>query len=244
MTAAASPAEATGLRVQAVFKSYEFDRRSISVLRDVNFTLAPGEAACITGPSGSGKTTLLNLVSGLDRADAGSIQLGGQEIQTGASLLREQIRRQQMGLVFQEHQLLPQLTVLENVLLPLAAGRGVGKTDRQQALELLDRVGLTCCRDWQPAQLSGGERQRVAVCRALIKRPALVLADEPTGTLDLKTATTVLELLLEQCRKHQAMLLCVTHLPELTECFPRRYQIESGQLVQLGQQSAAVRNAR
>ncbi len=220
-----------GLTVRHLFKSYESAGLAVSILRDLEFTLSPGLAACITGPSGSGKSTLLYLISALDRPDAGSITLLGTDMVTSPPARLTRFRNERIGFVFQDHHLLPQLTVMENVLLPLLAGTGITPEKQQLATELLERVGLKHRLTHKPAQLSGGERQRVAVCRALINRPALVLADEPTGNLDPQTATIIGSLLLELSREQQTMLLCVTHSVELASRFPCHWQLEDGRLV-------------
>ena len=229
-----------GLIVTDLFKSYESAGQAVSILRQLNLSLQPGQAACITGPSGSGKSTLLYLISALDRADAGKISLLGQEITSSSQAEQTRIRNQQIGFVFQDHHLLPQLTVLENVLLPLLAGQGVSAEKQQLARTLLERVGLTSRITHYPAQLSGGERQRVAVCRALISQPKLVLADEPTGNLDPQTAMIIGDLLLELAGEQGTMLLCVTHSQEMAARFPHHYQLEEGRLVLASRQTETV----
>lgn len=220
-----------GLVVRQLFKSFESAGQAVSILRELDLTLAPGTAACITGPSGSGKSTLLYLISALDRPDAGEIRLLGTDMIGGSTAELTRFRNRHIGFVFQDHHLLPQLTVLENVLLPLLAGTGITEEKQAFARELLERVGLSGRITHKPAQLSGGERQRVAVCRALINRPALLMADEPTGNLDPHTATVIGSLLLELSQEQQTMLLCVTHSRELATRFPTHWHLEDGRLV-------------
>ncbi|HBN76466.1 ABC transporter ATP-binding protein [Rubinisphaera italica] len=219
------------LIVRKLFKSYESAGRAVSILRDLDFTLETGAAASIIGPSGSGKSTLLYLISALDRPDAGSIELLGRDMIASSEKDQTSFRNAHIGFVFQDHNLLPQLNVLENVLLPCLAGNGVDPEKEKFAIKLLKRVGLKDRVTHRPAQLSGGERQRVAVCRALINQPELILADEPTGNLDPQTATVIGDLLLEISREQGAMLLCVTHSLELAYRFPVCYQLEEGRLV-------------
>ncbi len=220
-----------GVLVRGLFKNYESAGRAVSILRDLALEIQPGEAVCITGPSGSGKSTLLYLISSLDRPDAGDVQLLGTDILALSEKLQTQFRNKHIGFVFQDHDLLPQLSVIENVLLPAIAGGGVSAETEQQAEKLLVRVGLQDRLKSLPAQLSGGERQRVAVCRALINKPELVLADEPTGNLDPSTAKVIGDLLLELSREQNTMLLCVTHSIELAARFPRHFVLEDGKLV-------------
>lgn len=227
-----NPAADTGLIVQNLFKSYESAGQAVSILRDLDLQMQPGQATCITGPSGSGKSTLLYLISALDRPDAGAIHLLGTDMIASSESKLTRLRNEQIGFVFQDHHLLPQLTVVENVLLPLLPIAGVDSAAETRAAELLERVGLDHRKTHRPAELSGGERQRVAVARALINRPALVLADEPTGNLDPETANRVGDLLLELAAEQQTMLLCVTHSVELAQRFPQHFQLEAGKLVE------------
>jgi lipoprotein-releasing system ATP-binding protein len=189
-----------------------------------------GEAVAITGPSGSGKSTLLYVIGLLDEPTSGHVVIDGEHPLTLPAAAQAAFRNRKIGFVFQDHHLLPQCTVLENVLLPaLAEPQAVDRTDR--ARMLLQRVGLEQRLAHRPAQLSGGERQRIAVCRALINEPLLLLADEPTGNLDRRTAEDVGSLLLEIAAEHRAMLICVTHSVELAARFPRRLHLQDGRLV-------------
>ena len=205
----------------------------VSVLREVELTVRPGESLAITGPSGSGKSTLLQLAGALDRPDSGRILFDGNEIGMMSESSMAVLRACEIGFVFQLHHLLPQLSVLENVLLPTlsrAAGKvAVGASGR--AMQLLERVGLGGRLGHRPGQLSGGERQRVAVARALITRPRLILADEPTGSLDRSAAVALGDLLAELHREQGTTLLVVTHSEELAARMQRRLELRDGVLI-------------
>ncbi len=184
----------------------------------------------ILGPSGSGKSTLLSIVGGLEPPSGGRVVLDGQDPATLAEPELAAFRRQKVGFVFQDHHLLPQCSVLENVLVPTAAAGRTPAAALQRARMLLERVGLADRLDYRPAELSGGERQRTALARALIHSPLLVLADEPTGNLDRTTAAGVGELLLELQRQEQTMLIVVTHSPRLAGMMERRLELDDGVL--------------
>lgn len=243
MTENSFASESPGVQVQKLFKNYESAGVAVSILRDLDLEMHPGEAACITGPSGSGKSTLLYLISGLDRPDAGEIQLLGTSLDSLSEQQQTEFRNRHIGFVFQDHALLPQLSVVENVLLPTLAGQGATAISQQKAEHLLTRVGLQDRFQSFPAQLSGGERQRVAVCRALINEPELILADEPTGNLDPATAQIIGDLLLELSQEQNTMLLCVTHSTELAERFARHLVLEDGKLVSVKSVSVHSSNA-
>jgi lipoprotein-releasing system ATP-binding protein len=219
------------LVVENLRKEYPTRSGPLPVLDGVSLSLAHGEAVAVTGPSGSGKSTLLHIIGTLDRPSAGTVTLDGvNPFALGNSELAA-FRNRRIGFVFQDHHLLPQCSVLENVLIPTLVDSRMKPADAEAfARELLDRVGLAGRLDHRPAELSGGERQRVAVARALIERPALLLADEPTGNLDRKTAQAVGELLLELHRQQNAMLVVVTHSAELAKLFPARLEMADGTL--------------
>jgi lipoprotein-releasing system ATP-binding protein len=217
------------LILQNLCKSYPTRSGELSVLRDVNLTLGPAEALAILGPSGSGKSTLLYLLGTLERPTSGTYKLGAQEPFRLSDRGLAHFRNRSIGFIFQDHHLLPQCSVLENVLIPVLAG-GMANAEAR-ARELLARVGLSERLEHRPAELSGGERQRVAVARALIHQPLLLLADEPTGNLDRKTAQTVGELLMELHKQEKTMLIVVTHSPELAKLLPRRMEMLDGALV-------------
>ena len=189
----------------AISKSYG----DTVVLNGLDIRADPGESIAVTGPSGSGKSTLLHILGSLDRPDSGSVRLGDIAVASLGGNAMSRFRATQVGFVFQEHLLLPQLTALENVLLPTLAARYEDREER--ARELLARVNLTARRDAFPAQLSGGERQRGAVARALINSPNILLCDEPTGNLDQQTGKIVIDLILELGRSEKTATIIVTH---------------------------------
>ena len=215
------------LSVTNVRKEYPAPNGLLTVLSDVTFSLSPGEAAAVTGPSGSGKSSLLYMLGALEPPSSGEITLGGRNPFTLPAAALADFRNAEIGFVFQDHCLLPQCTVLENVLVPtLVARRANGTADL--ARTLLDQVGLSGRLDHRPAELSGGEKQRVAIARALIRQPRLVLCDEPTGNLDQTSASTVASLLLDLHRRQRNILIVVTHSDRLAGEFPIRFEIDGG----------------
>ena len=235
-TASAQPAAAAlgqtppAIRAIAIAKSYPTRAEPLIVLHDLSFSLAAGRAAAIMGPSGSGKSTFLSVVGTLEPPTSGELLVAGiYPFALPAEKLAE-FRNQRIGFVFQEHHLLPQLSLLENVLLPTCAGFSTNIDARPRAVELLNRVGLGQRLEHRPAELSGGERQRTAIARALINRPAVILADEPTGNLDRKSAETVADLLLELPPVEGAALLVVTHSDRLAARFAEVYELTNGRL--------------
>jgi lipoprotein-releasing system ATP-binding protein len=215
------------LTVTGVTKQYPAPQGTLTVLSNVTFSLAPGDAAAITGPSGSGKSSLLYMLGALEPPSSGEITLGGRNPFGLAAASLADFRNAEIGFVFQDHCLLPQCTVLENVLVPtLVARKEDGVTDR--ARTLLDHVGLSGRLEHRPAELSGGEKQRVAIARALIRQPRLLLCDEPTGNLDQTSASTVASLLLDLHRRQNNILIVVTHSERLAAEFPIRFEIENG----------------
>lgn len=217
------------LRVENLTKTYSSGGRELTVLHSVNFTLEPGDTFSIVGPSGSGKTTLLGLCAGLDRASSGSVYLNDIRLDTLNEDQRAAIRNQHVGFIFQNFQLLPTLTALENVMVPLElrGEKGAAKT----AQSLLDRVGLGQRGHHYPTQLSGGEQQRVSLARAFANRPKLLFADEPTGNLDADTSATVVDLLFELNREAGTTLVLVTHDMELAARTQRIIRIKGGTVV-------------
>jgi lipoprotein-releasing system ATP-binding protein len=248
MTAPASPRPR--LRLDDVHKRFALGGRAVAVLRGVSFELAAGEALAVTGPSGSGKSTLLHLIGTLDRPSAGTITVDGADPWALPEPRLARFRNRTIGFVFQDHHLLPQYSVLENVLLPAlafpagrtaraagAAGGAAAGTPAERARELLARVGLADRLDHRPAELSGGERQRAAVARALVNRPSLLLCDEPTGSLDRATAEAVAELLFD-LHRHEGgeggegtVMIAVTHSLGLAARFGRRFELVEGRCV-------------
>ena len=219
------------LDVEHLGKDYPTRTGPLPVLRDVSLHLDRGESLAVMGPSGSGKSTLLHLLGTLDRPSRGTVRLDGQDPFALPEPALADFRNQHVGFVFQDHHLLPQCTVLENVLIPTLVNHHIKPVDVEKwAKELLERVGLTGRLDHRPAELSGGERQRVAVARALVLRPVLLLADEPTGNLDRATAKSVGELLLELHREERTILVVVTHSPDLAKLFPKSMEMADGVL--------------
>jgi lipoprotein-releasing system ATP-binding protein len=219
------------LVVERVSKEFPTRSEPLVVLRDVSLELSAGQNAAIIGPSGSGKSTLLQIIGTLDWPTRGTISLCGENPFQLSEAGLARFRNRNVGFVFQDHCLLPQLSVLENVLIPaLADGAPSGETIAR-AKDLLGRVGLSERLTHRPAELSGGERQRAGVARALLMRPSLVLADEPTGNLDRKNAAAIGQLLVELQRQEGTMLLVVTHSAELAGQLDRRYALDDGELV-------------
>jgi lipoprotein-releasing system ATP-binding protein len=231
-TSTSQSAAGGGLAVSQLKKSYDSATGPLAILNNVDLAAAVGDAVAITGPSGAGKSTLLYIIGLLESPTAGTVQLNGQDPFALDPKAQAKYRNEQVGFVFQDHHLLPQCTVLENVLIPTLANGASSAAASERAVVLLERVGLKERLDHRPAQLSGGERQRAAVCRALINKPTLLLADEPTGNLDRRTAAAVGDLLLEISREQQTILLCVTHSQDLAERFPRKYELVDGALVE------------
>lgn len=219
------------LSVENVTKEYPTPRDPLVVLGGVSLTLNRGESLAIVGPSGSGKSTLLAILGALDEPTSGSVRLGAVDpFALGESELAE-YRRDRVGFVFQDHHLLPQLSVLENVLVPHLADGRPAAADVERAETLLSRVGLAERLTHRPAELSGGERQRVAIARALVRSPALLLADEPTGNLDSSTAESIGRLLVEMQQEHDSLLVVVTHSQSLADGMQQQKRIDEGVLV-------------
>jgi lipoprotein-releasing system ATP-binding protein len=218
------------LAVEHVRKEFPTRGEPLVVLSDVSLELGDGENVAILGPSGSGKSTLLNIVGTLEPPSGGRVLLNGQDPAGFDEVRLAAFRNQRIGFVFQEHHLLPQCSVLENVLVPTVAAGPTPPEAVERARMLLARVGLADRLDHRPAELSGGQRQRAAVARALVQRPALLLADEPTGNLDRATADSVAELLLELQREERMMLLVATHSMRLAERMSRRMELIDGRL--------------
>jgi lipoprotein-releasing system ATP-binding protein len=218
------------LLVEHLAKTYPTRGEPLVVLRDVSLRLTAGQNAAILGPSGSGKSTLLFILGTLEQPTAGQVRLDGVDPFALSELELADFRNRRLGFVFQDHYLLPQLSVLENVLVPALAHGGIDGQLEARARDLLTRVGLADRLDHRPAELSGGERQRAGVARALLLKPALLLADEPTGNLDRRSALAVADLLVEMQQQEQTMLLVVTHSAEVARRLQRRYALEDGAL--------------
>lgn len=220
------------LSVSHLTKTYPTPRGPLTVLSDVSFMLAAGEAAAVMGPSGSGKSSLLHALGALDPPTSGRVTFDGVDPYALPPAAQAEFRNQTIGFVFQDHCLLPQCSVLENVLVPTLAAprRAAGQDDVSRARDLIDRVGLTDRIDHRPAELSGGERQRVALARALIHRPRLLLCDEPTGNLDAASAGAVISLLVELHQREGGVLIVVTHSAQIAGRLPVRFELAAGRL--------------
>jgi lipoprotein-releasing system ATP-binding protein len=224
--------EPATLTCEHVGKHFAEAGQRLEVLKDVNLVVRRGETVAIVGASGSGKTTLLQILGGLDLPSSGVVRIQGQAFAELSDGARGMLRNRALGFVYQFHHLLPEFTALENVAMPLLVRRRPVAEAEHEARQLLERVGLGARLTHRPAQLSGGERQRAAVARALVTRPQLVLADEPTGNLDGNNARGVLELLLELNRELGTSLMIVTHAPELAARMQRVLVLEDGRLTQ------------
>lgn len=219
------------LVARGVHKTYRAGEIGVPALRDVNLTVEQGAFLTVVGPSGSGKTTLLQCLSGLDSLDAGTVTVAGEDVHGLSEARRSAQRARLMGFIFQSLNLLPVFSALENVELPLMIGGVPSGEVRGRAETALDRVGLSHRREHRPAELSGGEQQRVAVARALVTRPAIVWADEPTGSLDTTTAREVLDLLVGLHAEGMTLML-VTHDPEIAARSGRRIAMRDGSVVE------------
>jgi lipoprotein-releasing system ATP-binding protein len=222
------------LNVSHVSKSYPTPRGELSILADVSLSLDRGDAVAIMGPSGSGKSTLLYILGALEPPTSGTVALDGRDPYALNERQQAAFRNRHIGFVFQDHSLLPQCSVLENVLTPTLAATdrdGGAADDEARARDLLRQVGLAERLDHRPGELSGGEKQRAAVARALIRNPTLLLCDEPTGNLDRAAADAVASLLLDLHAAERTILVVVTHSAALAERFPRRYEMGDGRLI-------------
>jgi lipoprotein-releasing system ATP-binding protein len=219
------------LQVEHLTKDYPTPRGALRVLADVSFSLAPGEAAAIMGPSGSGKSSLLYVLGALEPPSSGTVVLDGKNPFALAPGDLAAFRNSSIGFVFQDHCLLPQCTVLENVLIPTLVARA-NADEHARGRQLVEQVGLGERIDHRPGELSGGERQRAAIARALVRNPRLVLCDEPTGNLDRAAADAVATLLFDLHRRHRTILIAVTHSQHLASRFPLRFELVEGRLQQ------------
>ncbi len=217
------------LNIQNLCKSYQSGGRTLTVLNDINFAIEAGSTMSIVGPSGSGKTTLLGLCAGLDRSTSGIVELNHIRLDTLNEDQRAKVRNQHVGFIFQNFQLLPTLTALENVMVPLEL-RGE-KNIRPLAMELLDKVGLADRGHHYPSQLSGGEQQRVSLARAFSNSPKILFADEPTGNLDAETSEKVVKLLFDLNKESGTTLILVTHDMELASKTQRIIRIKGGSII-------------
>ena len=225
-------ADSSSLKVEKLFKSFEAGGQLVEVLKGVSLHMRAGEAAVIVGPSGCGKSTFLHIVGTLDQPTSGSVRINDREPFALSEPELAKFRNDVVGFIFQDHHLLPQYNVLENVLIPTLAFHKDAAPFESRARQLLERVGLSHRLSHKPAALSGGERQRVAIARALINQPHLLLCDEPTGNLDQDSATGVADLLFELHREEQNILIVVTHSLELAGRFERKLTLSHGLFVE------------
>ena len=221
------------LKVENVSKEYPTPRGALKIVSDISLSLSRGDAVSIMGPSGSGKSTLLYIMGALEPPSSGTITLDGQNPFQLKEKELAAFRNREIGFIFQDHCLLPQCSVLENVLTPTLVSASTSNDAVERARALLAQVGLSERLDHRPAELSGGEKQRVALARALITKPQLLLCDEPTGNLDHKAADVVASLLLELHRQQETILIVVTHSAELAARLPLRYELTDQRLQQL-----------
>lgn len=219
-----------GITVEGLEKSFDKGGNRVDVLRGVDISLAPGDRVAIVGQSGSGKSTFLHILGTLDRPTAGRIAFGGRDVFQRSDAALDALRNREIGFVFQFHHLLPDHDAMHNVMLPAIIGGVPTEQARARARRLLERVGLGHRLTHRPGELSGGEQQRVAIARALVRRPSLVLADEPTGNLDPATAGQVFDMLVELNADSGATMVVVTHSIELAARFPRTLQVVDGRL--------------
>lgn len=220
------------LKVQNLSKTYGQGEAQVKALKDVSFSMQKGEFAAVVGESGSGKSTLLNCIGGLDTPTSGSVFLDGEELFAMKENSRTVFRRRNIGFIFQSFHLISELNVEQNIIFPLLLDHK--KPDRAQVEEILEVLGLKDRRHHLPGQLSGGQQQRAAIGRALITRPALVLADEPTGNLDSKNSQDVMDLLFQASRRYQQTVLMITHNVNLTTSVDRVFRVTDGVLKELG----------
>lgn len=220
------------LTVEHLNKQFGKGETGIQALKDVSFAMEKGEFAAVVGESGSGKSTLLNCIGGLDNPTSGKVYLDGCDLFSLKESKRTVFRRQNIGFIFQSFQLVPELTVEQNIMFPLLLD--YRKPEQKAVDELLELLGLTSRRKHMPSQLSGGQQQRVAIGRALIAKPMLILADEPTGNLDSRNSRDVLDLLVQASRRFQQTVLMITHNVNLTASVDRVFQVTDGVLADLG----------
>ena len=221
------------LRISKIYKSFEHIHHTVSVLQDVSFEVVQCQSLVMTGPSGSGKSTLLHLIGALDKPSSGEIEITGTSLLNLSELELAKFRNQMIGFVFQDHHLLPQYSVLENVLIPTMAFKNMSPDSQKRAIDLLEKIGLSDRISHRPAELSGGERQRVAIARALINQPSIILCDEPTGNLDHATANTVTSLLFDLHQTEQNILVVVTHNRDLEHRFDRRFVFKENSCIEV-----------
>jgi len=219
------------IRIEHLFKEYLTDAGAVPVLKDVGFTVMPGEFVAIMGPSGSGKSTFMNILGCLDVPTSGSYSLNGRDVGTQSADELAHLRNQVIGFVFQGFNLLARASLADNVALPLIY-RGINRRERlARADEMLEKVGLSAHRGYRPNQISGGQQQRVAIARALINRPKLLLADEPTGNLDTRTSQEIMALFTELNEREGITIVLITHEADIAACAKRLVRLADGRIV-------------
>lgn len=218
------------LELKNIYKSYTQGNMDVPVLKDINFSVGAGEYVAIMGPSGSGKSTLMNIIGCIDKPTSGSYILDGEEIDKCKDKELSLVRNKQIGFIFQNFNLLPRQTALDNVGLPLQYAKTPKRQRKERCLEVLDMVGLDDRVSFKPTQLSGGQKQRVAIARAMVNNPKILLADEPTGALDSKSGIQVMELF-EQLHKNGATIIVITHSDEIAAYADRVIRIIDGQIL-------------
>lgn len=223
----------SAVEMKNVYKSYE--NGNIKALNGIDLTIAEGEFVSIIGPSGSGKSTLLNMLGALDIPDSGNINVAGQDLTTSKKL--NEFRAEKIGFIFQLHNLIPNISVVENIEIPMFTQKLSSKEMRSSALKLLDDVGLKDKADIMPNKLSGGERQRVAIARALANNPSIILADEPTGSLDSKTSSKILKQLIDLHEDKNVTLIIVTHDMDVAKLADRVIEVLDGEIISAGDDS-------
>lgn len=227
------------LAAKGVTKTFTEVREPITVLSDVSLNVTPGARIAVIGASGSGKSTLLHLLGGLDVPTRGTVEIAGKDMTRLSDAARGRLRNERMGFIYQFHHLLPEFTTAENVAMPLLIRRGSNKQALARARDLLGKVGLGDRLEHKPTELSGGERQRAAVARALVTQPACILADEPTGNLDHRTAASVFDLMLELNAEHNTSLIMVTHDRSLAQRMDEIWTLTDGHLAQVDKATVA-----
>lgn len=218
------------LKATNISKTFQDGSKRVEVLHGVDITVEAGEMVAIVGTSGSGKSTLLHLLGGLDSPDEGNVLVAGQDIHKLSTKKQGELRNSQLGFVYQFHHLLAEFSALENVMIPLIIGGKSEKLARNRAEEIIRKVGLIDRKTHTPGELSGGERQRIAIARAMVTKPACILADEPTGNLDQRTAQSINELMFELNRDENTSFLVVSHDLNLANLMTRQYELVSGRL--------------
>lgn len=217
------------IETKFIKKNYSIDNKTIPIIKGINISVKKGEFVAITGPSGSGKSTLLSLLAGLDRPDSGEIVLNSKDITKLKEEELSEMRNKEIGFIFQSFYLIPSLTAFENVFYPMQIRDGK-KADEREAEKLLKKTGMLHRKNSYPSQLSGGEKQRIAICRALINKPAVIFADEPTGNLDSKNSKEIMKLLLDLKKEYNTTLIVVTHEKEIAKQADRIINIVDGKV--------------